>query len=256
MLKVITWNVNSITVRLERLKALLQRHSPDVVCLQELKCIDEKFPWEEVTKSGYHSAVLGQKTYNGVAILSRTPLIELQKGFIQAPDPAARLLTVKAENTIFICAYVPNGQSVGSEKYEYKLKWLSSLRQQLEKLYSKKDPVVLLGDFNIAPDDRDVHDPALWHEKILCSTPERKALQSLLDFGFYDTYRRKNPEGREYSWWDYRAGSFYRNIGLRIDLILATETMDQRASKVWIDREERKGEKPSDHAPVIAEFQT
>jgi exodeoxyribonuclease-3 len=254
MLKVITWNVNSITVRLERLKALLKRHCPDVVCLQELKCIDEKFPWEELKQAGYHAAVHGQKTYNGVAILSNTPIVETQKGFVKNPDPAARLLTVKREDTFFICAYFPNGQAPGTEKYAYKLDWMNSLRQQLDALHSKKDRLILSGDFNVAPEDKDVHDPKLWHNKILCSPAERSGLQNILDFGLTDLYRKKNPEGRDYSWWDYRDGSFHRNNGLRIDLIVATDPLAAKVEKVWIDREERKGEKPSDHAPVIAEL--
>lgn len=255
MLRVVTWNVNSISVRLERLLALLKRWSPDVVLLQELKCPDEKFPFSPIEDAGYHAAILGQKTYNGVAILSKKPLQEIHTGMGNFySDSAARLIRGKLGEITFVCCYVPNGQEVGSEKYQYKMNWLQGFYELLKEMRSQGQDMIVAGDFNIAPDDRDVHDPAAWKEKILCSAREREALQRILDLGFSDTFRKHHQDNGLFSWWDYRALGFQKNQGLRIDLILATPPLLKACSKSLIDRDERKGEKPSDHAPVISEI--
>jgi len=253
--RVISWNVNSVNVRLERLQRLLTRHAPDVVCLQELKCLEEKFPSEEIKTAGYHFAVFGQKTYNGVAILSRTPLENVQVGFSDGvDDAAARFIVAKTSGVHVASVYVPNGQSVGTEAFAYKLQWLQRLRQFLDNRFNSGDPVILGGDFNIAPEERDVHDPAAWEGQVLFSEPERNALSAVREFGLEDTFRLHHSEKGLYSWWDYRQLAFPFNKGLRIDFIFATPSLAKRCVSAEIDRDERKGEKPSDHAPVIAEF--
>lgn len=256
MVTVATWNVNSINSRLERLKAFLERSSCDYVCLQELKCSDEKFPLQAVNDAGYHAAFFGQKAYNGVAILSRKPVEILFKNFCDNhTDDAARTITVRtADKFDLICAYVPNGQSVGSEKYAYKLDWLKRGKKFLQKHWKPSDNLVVVGDFNIAPDDRDVYDPVAWKEHIHCSQGERAALTDFVSFGLIDALRVIDQSPGIFSWWDYRELSFPRNKGLRIDLIYATATMASRCGSVSVDRDERRGEKPSDHAPVIAVF--
>ncbi len=255
MTKIVTWNVNSINARLDRLLAFLGRESPDYLCLQELKCTEDNYPFEAITKVGYQSAVFGQKTYNGVAILTKKPVTVSAKNFGDGhSDDSARFLSVESDGLTVISAYIPNGQSVGSEKYLYKLEWLSRAKQFLEQNYKQSDKIVLVGDFNVAPDDRDVHDPRAWYEQILCSTKERQALAALVSFGFVDTLRMHHGDEKIFTWWDYRELSFVKNKGLRIDMIYATPSMAMRCTSVRVDRDERKGEKPSDHAPVIAEF--
>lgn len=255
MTKIVTWNVNSINARLDRLLAFLARESPDYLCLQELKCLDEKYPYEAIKTAGYESAVFGQKTYNGVAILAKKPLKVHARGFSDgSSDEAARFISVQDGDLTVMCAYVPNGQSVDSEKYGYKLEWLSRAKRFMTAHYKQSDKIVLVGDFNIAPDDRDVYDPIGWAGQIHCSLKEREALASLTSFGFIDTLRMHHDEGGIYSWWDYRELGFVKNKGLRIDLIYATPPMAMRCTGVRVDRDERKGEKASDHAPVIAEF--
>lgn len=254
MIKVVTWNVNSVNTRLDRVKAFLAREAPDFLCLQELKCTDEKFPLEAIREAGYHSAIFGQKAYNGVAVLSKDPVEILFKNF-DPNDEAARSITVRTIHGLdIICAYIPNGQSVGSEKYQYKLAWLAHAKSFLKQHYTTADRLVFVGDFNIAPDDRDVYDPVAWKEHIHCSAAERKALQDLTSFGLIDTLRMHDQSAGVFSWWDYRELSFPRNKGLRIDLIYATPPAAAICRGVRIDREERRGEKPSDHAPVIAMF--
>lgn len=256
MIKIVTWNVNSINTRLERLKAFLKREAPDYLCLQELKCADEKFPLSEITETGYHAVFFGQKAYNGVAILSREPVEILFKNFVdQDADESARVLTVRTAHKFdLICAYVPNGQAVGSEKYKYKLNWLQRAKSFLSRNWTPGDALVLVGDFNIAPDDRDVYDPLAWKDHIHCSADERKALNELTSFGLIDTQRIHDQSPGVFSWWDYRELSFARNKGLRIDLVYSTPGMAAKCRGVRIDRDERRGEKPSDHAPVIASF--
>lgn len=255
MLKVVTWNVNSIGVRLERLLALLKRLNPDIVMLQELKCLEEKFPFPQIREAGYEAYVSGQKTYNGVAILSKKTLADVEIGMTPFyDDSAARIIRGKLDDLLFVCCYVPNGQEVGSEKFNYKIHWLKGLHELLHSYLAKNTPMIIGGDFNIAPEDRDVHDPLLWKDKILCSKSEREIFNGLLKMGLIDTFRKHHPNEGLFSWWDYRALGFQKNLGLRIDFILASDNLAPKCTGALIDRDERKGEKPSDHAPVIAEF--
>ncbi len=255
MLRVVTWNVNSIGTRLERLLAFLKRHDPDVVCLQELKCMDEKFPFDAIKAAGYHAAAFGQKSYNGVALLSKKPSETLLRSFDDGVDDGqARAIVGTFDGVNVMSAYIPNGQEVGADKYFYKLNWLARLRRFLDKQYDPSTPLLVTGDFNVAPGDLDVHDPASWREKILCSTRERNALAEVQDFGLVDSFRHLHPTETQFTWWDYRMLGFQKNIGLRIDLVLASAPMIKRLTACTVDRDERKGEKPSDHAPVIADF--
>lgn len=255
MIKAACWNVNSINVRLERALAFLQRHQPDVLCLQELKCTEDKFPFAAFESAGYHCQVFGQKTYNGVALISSKPLENVRTSFEDGVrDNESRFISGVIKGVHILCGYIPNGQEVGSEKYFYKLNWLERLRRHLDVAYRATDDIILVGDFNIAPEDRDVHDPAEWRGKILCSVKERELLAKIKDFGLVDCFRQAQPDEVQFTWWDYRNMGFQKNLGLRIDLILASQSMSNRLLKVWVDAEERQGEKPSDHAPVIAEF--
>ncbi len=253
-MKIATWNVNSVNARLDRLLAFLQREQPDALCLQELKCEPGKFPWEAVRGAGYEAAVHGQKTYNGVAILSRSPLEDVREGFgDESGDTQARCLSALVNGVRVISVYVPNGQEVGAEKYVYKLDWFKRLEKYLGK-YKKSEKLVLCGDFNVAPEDLDVHDPDLWRGRILCSDAERAALKQIYSWGLTDTFRKHHPDERIFSWWDYRNLGFVKNQGLRIDFVLATEALGEKCLSARIDRDERKGKLPSDHAPVLAEF--
>jgi exodeoxyribonuclease-3 len=251
-MQIVTWNVNSVRSRQQRLLDWLGAHEPDVLCLQELKCTDEQFPSIEVRAAGYHAAVHGQKTYNGVAILAREPLTDVSTGFGDGEDDAhARLVSATVGDTRVVCIYVPNGDFVGSKKWVFKLAWLDRLRAYLERTAKPSDRLVVCGDFNIAPDDLDVADPKRWSASVLCHQDVRDRLNGLLDWGFLDLFRQQHPAGGEYSWWDYRYRAFPKNVGLRIDLLLATGALQCTAASV--DRDERAGESPSDHAPVIAE---
>lgn len=255
MLKIATWNVNSIRARKERALAWLRACEPDIVCLQETKVTDDAFPAEACRELGYESVHHGQGGYNGVAILSRVPLREPSTGFDDGEeDEQARLVAATAGETRVISAYVPNGKEVGSEKYEYKLAWLSRLRRYLEARFSPTDRLVLAGDFNVAPDDRDVYDPVKWEGKLLCSEPERRVLADLVGWGLSDTFRLHEEGGGHFSWWDYRMLAFPKNRGLRIDHIYVTSPLAAACSASSIDREARKGKGPSDHAPVLAEL--
>ena len=254
-MKIATWNVNSIRSRLERLLRWLEKARPDVVCLQELKAADEVFPREAIREAGYHAAVFGQKTYNGVAILSRSELEDVQRGMgDDADDPQARLIAARIDGIQVIGAYVPNGQSVGSEKYAYKLDWMRRLRAYLDRRFEPSVPLILCGDFNVAPDDRDVANPEKWGGSVLCHQRARDALENVRRWGLADVFRQFHPEGGIYSWWDYRMLAFPKNDGLRLDHVFATESLARRCTGAEIDRDERKGQKPSDHAPVIAMF--
>lgn len=248
-----TWNVNSLRARLERVTAWLARRAPDVVCLQETKCRDEEFPRAVFEDAGWHVEIYGQKTYNGVAILSRTPLTDVVRGFPNdAPDAHRRMITATTAGVRLVNLYVPNGSEVGSEKYVFKLAWLDNLA---EWLHATQDPgglLVALGDFNIAPDDRDVYDPIALKDTILCSEPERARFRRLLEWGCADALRLKTTEPGQYTWWDYRQLGFPKNRGLRIDHLLMTPPAAARLESVVIDRDERKGEGASDHAPVVA----
>lgn len=253
-LKILTWNVNSVHARLPRLVALLQRETPDVLCLQELKCTEDRFPTDTLGQLGYTSVVLGQKAYNGVAVCSRIPIDERRlplKG--EGLPDAARIIGARMDRVWIYSVYVPNGQAVGTEKFHYKLSWMRALAKYLREEH-EGDPVALCGDFNVAPEDRDVHDPGALEGKLLFSGPEREALTDIVGDRFVDTFRIHEKNGGHYSWWDYRALSFQMNKGLRIDFVLATKDWASRCVRASIDRAQRKGEKPSDHAPVIAEF--
>ena len=232
----------------------LQTHEPDVLVLQELKQVTEKFPADDLKVIGYHSIASGQKTYNGVAVISRTPATDAVTDFPDLDDPQRRVLASTIDGVRVVNLYVPNGAEVGSEKYTYKLGWLASLRDFLDTELGRHEKLVVLGDFNIAPADADVHDPEKWGEAILCSPPERKALTDLIALGLTDVFRKFDQPEKAFSWWDYRAAGFRRNAGLRIDLILSSAAMTERCTACYVDKEPRTWERPSDHAPVVAEF--
>lgn len=254
-MRIATWNVNSVKARQERLLAWLERHAPDVLCLQELKGTEEKFPFAELAALGYYATVFGQKTYNGVAILARQEPSDIQRGMADGvEDPEARLISAKVGRRRIICVYVPNGQDVGSGKYAYKLAWLCRLRAFLATHHAPEEDLVLCGDFNCAPEDIDVHDPDAWRDTVLTHPDVRDALGAIVAWGLGDTFRHQHPDQQAYSWWDYRRLGFPKNRGLRIDLILATAPLVAQCSAAWIDREERKGAKPSDHAPVVVDI--
>jgi exodeoxyribonuclease-3 len=254
-MKIATWNVNSIRARQDRLLRWLEAVQPAIVCLQEIKVTGESFPYQPLRQAGYHAAVYGQKTYNGVAILSRTPPDEVRRGIDDAvDDPQARLISADIAGIRVISAYVPNGESVGSPKYAYKLHWMGRLREHLRREFDPSGLLILCGDFNVAPDDRDVARPAQWAGTVLCHSEARHALEEIRAWGLTDVVRRHHPQGGIYSWWDYRMRAFANNDGLRIDHIFATGPMAQRCSAAEIDRQQRSGEGPSDHAPVVAVF--
>jgi exodeoxyribonuclease-3 len=253
-LTVATWNVNSVRVRLPRLLEWLARRRPDVACLQETKVDDDGFPRAEVEALGYHVLLNGQRPYNGVAILARTeprdPVRDLGPG---GPDDQRRLLLATVGDLRVLCVYVPNGGEVGSDKYAYKLDWYRRLRAFLDARLDPGAPLALCGDFNVAPEDRDVWNPAEWRDQTMCTAPEREAFRALLAWGLVDALRLRRPEeGGLFTWWDYRAGAFHRGWGLRIDHVLLTAPLAARCREVEIERAERKGPKPSDHAPVVA----
>jgi exodeoxyribonuclease-3 len=250
-MKIASWNVNSLNVRLPHLQEWLRSTAPDVVGLQETKLEDSRFPDSALAELGYRSVFSGQKTYNGVAILSRSPATEVQLGIPDFADEQKRAIAATVDGVRIVNLYVVNGQSVGSEKYEYKLRWLDAVHGWLADELKRHDKLVVLGDFNIAPEDRDVHDPAVWNdESILTSTAERAALRRLEALGLHDSYRLQHEEGGQFSWWDYRAAGFRRNLGLRIDLALVSDALRGRSVESGIDRDTRLWDRPSDHAPV------
>ena len=254
-MKIATWNVNSILARLPHVTRWLEKESPDVLCIQETKCADEKFPSLDFKAIGYDCLIFGQQSYNGVAILSKAGCASVQRGYVEDDATAhSRLVAADVAGIRVVNVYVPNGQFVGSEKYQFKLGWMKRLRTFFDESYEPNTPVLLCGDFNVAPEERDVHDPRLWQNRILFSEPERAALQHVKDWGFADTFRLHTEEAGHYSWWDYRAGGFRRNLGLRIDHIWVSPPLAKRSTRTWIDKEPRGWERPSDHAPVVAEF--
>lgn len=253
-LRIATWNVNSLRVRLPQVLEWLPAAQPDVLAMQETKLTDPDFPADELRAAGYHVQFAGQKTYNGVAVLSRWACEDVVTEIPGFEDPSRRVLAVTTNGVRVIDLYVPNGQAVGSDKYDYKLRWLAALREWLAQEAQRHERLVVLGDFNIAPDDRDVHDPAKWEGSVHVSEPEREALRALLGLGLVDVFRMFDQPPGTYSWWDYRSFAFRRNHGLRIDLILAHRGFAARCTGSRVDREARKAERPSDHAPVIAEF--
>ena len=253
-MKIATWNVNSMNVRKPHVIEWLQNHQPDVLVLQEIKQVTDKFPVDELQAIGYHSIASGQKTYNGVAVISKLQALDPVTDFPDLDDPQRRILASTIGGVRVIDLYIPNGSEVGSDKYEYKLGWLASLQRFLEAEMRTHEKLVVLGDFNIAPADEDVHNPETWGEAILCSPAERKALRDLLSLGLTDVFREFEHPAKTFSWWDYRAAGFRRNAGLRIDLILTSAAMTEQCTASYVDKEPRAWERPSDHAPVIAEF--
>lgn len=254
-LSIATWNVNSVRARADRLRAWLERHRPDVACLQETKVVDEDFPAEVCTELGYHVLHRGQKAYNGVAILAREPLEDCSIGFDDGDlDEQSRLVAATVFGVRVISVYIPNGQAVGSEKYAYKLRWLERLRTHLDERYQPTQPLALCGDYNVTIDDRDVYDPQAWAGDVMCSEPERVRVQALADWGLRDVLRMHHEEGGLFTWWDYRRLAFQKGRGARIDHVYVTAPLAARSTGVVIDRDERKGKLPSDHAPVIAMF--
>lgn len=253
-MKIASWNVNSLNVRLPHLLQWLDEARPDIVALQETKLSDDKFPRMEIEAAGYHVVFAGQKSYNGVALLSRTAIDEMLIDVPGLDDGERRIIAATTQGVRLLNLYVVNGQEVDSEKYQWKLQWLAKMRDWLSEEMQRHEQLIVLGDFNITPDDRDVYDAKVMQESILCSTAERAALQQIIDLGLTDTFRLFAQEPDLFSWWDYRQGAFRRNIGLRIDLILASKALADKCTAAYIDKGPRKLERPSDHAPVIAEF--
>ena len=253
-MKIASWNVNSLNVRLPHVEQWLAEVSPDVLVLQETKQEDHKFPRAALDAAGYQVAFSGQKTYNGVAILAKTPIRDVITDIDGLDDPQRRILIGTVGDIRVVNLYVVNGQAVGSEKYVYKLDWLAKVTAHIAWELESHPNVVVLGDFNIAPDDRDVHDPVAWKDAILCSVPERDALQAMLALGLHDTFRMFHDEGGHYSWWDYRQAAFRRDMGMRIDLILASDALKARCVAATIERTPRTWERASDHAPVMLEL--
>jgi exodeoxyribonuclease-3 len=251
---VATWNVNSLRVRLTQLKDWLAANPVDVIALQETKLPDNDFPKDELEALGLHVAYSGQRTYNGVAILAKRPLEDVAAGIPGFEDEQKRVVAATVGPVRVIDVYVPNGQTVGSEKFEYKLRWLEALRGYVIGQLRHHPRLIILGDYNIAPEDRDVHDPKAWEGSVHVSEPERAALRALLDTGLQDCFRLFEQPDKAFSWWDYRMMAFRRNAGLRIDLILASTELAQKCAESRIDKAPRKLERPSDHTPVLARF--
>jgi exodeoxyribonuclease-3 len=253
-MKLASWNVNSLNVRLPHVEQWCALAQPDVLGIQETKLEDTKFPRAAIEAMGYQVAFCGQKTYNGVALLARQPIHDVVTDIAGLDDPQRRILVATVGSMRIANLYVVNGQAVGSEKFAYKLDWLDKVTRHLESELRNDPRLLVMGDFNIAPEDRDVYDPVAWHEQILCSTPERHALKRILDLGLRDSFRTFHDAAGMYSWWDYRAGDFHMGRGLRIDLVLGTASVAQRCEFAIVDRNARKGTSPSDHAPVIVDL--
>ncbi len=253
-MKIATWNVNSLSVRLPQLLDWLREQQPEIVVLQETKLVDARFPHAELLAAGWHAQCFGQPTYNGVALLSRTPAQDVQRNLPQLQDPQARLIAATVDGLRVVGAYFPNGQEPGSDKFAYKMDWLQALESWLEQELATHAQLVLLGDFNVAPEDRDVYDPEAWRGKIHCTDEERGHFRKLLQLGLVDAFRLFEQPEKSWSWWDYRNMAFRRNQGLRIDHILVCEALRARVRACAIDRAPRRNERPSDHAPVYAEL--
>jgi exodeoxyribonuclease-3 len=253
-MKFATWNVNSLKVRLPQLIDWLGASRPDVVCLQETKLEDGKFPQGEIEAAGFRSAFAGQKTYNGVALLARAAPQDVRAAIPGFTDDQKRVIAGTVGDTRVVCVYAPNGQAVGSDKYDYKLRWYDALRAWLADEIARHPHLAVLGDLNIAPEDRDVHDPKAWEGQVHCSDPERAAFRALLALGLKDAFRLFDQPEKSFSWWDYRMMGFRRNAGLRIDHILLSEPLAAHCGACTIDRAPRKLERPSDHTPVVAEL--
>lgn len=253
-MKIATWNVNSLKVRLPQVLDWLKQNPVDALCLQELKQETDKFPYAEIEAAGYHAAVHGQKTYNGVAIISKQSAQQSVANIPNFEDEQARLMTCYYDNFVLVNGYFVNGEAPGTEKFAYKMRWLTALRAYLEKLLAEQPNLVLVGDFNITTDDRDTYDPEGLVETIHHTTEEREHLQALFDLGLQDTFRLQNDKAGQYSWWDYRAAAFRRNRGMRIDYVLASQPLCDTLTDCIIDKQPRKNERPSDHTPVVATF--
>ncbi len=252
--KIATWNVNSLRVRLAHVLEWLDEHQPDVLALQEIKLMEDQFPAEEFVKRGYSFVASGQKAYNGVAIISKNKIEDVVFDLPGPSDPQRRVLAVTVKDMRIINLYVPNGEHVTSEKYTYKLNWLNNLKTFLQTEIVQHPKAIMLGDFNIAPEELDVHNPKRWLGKVLFSDPERQALRDILQIGFHDCFRLLSPLERDFSWWDYRLQAFEKNMGCRIDHIFASSPLSTFCSHCFIDKKPRALLRPSDHAPVIAEF--
>ena len=255
-MKLATWNVNSLAVRLPQVLEWLRLHQPDALCLQETKLTDDKFPHAEVTAAGYRSEWFGQRTYNGVALLTRTAVTDVVKNIPGLDDPQARVIAATLQGVRLIGAYMPNGQAPDSDKFVYKMRWLDVLRAWVAKEAETHPKLALLGDYNIAPEDRDVYDPVAWAGQILCTPQERAHFRGLIELGLHDAFRLFEQPPKSWSWWDYRNLAFRRNQGLRIDHILVTEALRPSVTSCTIDKLPRKNERPSDHAPVVVELNT
>jgi len=253
-MKFATWNVNSLNVRLPHVLDWVRNNQPDVLCLQETKQEDSKFPYQALLEAGYESAHIGQKTYNGVAILSRHPIMDIQRNIPNFEDDQQRILAATINGIRVICAYIPNGQAVDSDKYQYKILWLDALNAWLKTELISHPKLILLGDYNIAPEDRDCHDPVAWIGQVLVSPAERLAFQNLLKLGLHDSFRLFEQAEKSFSWWDYRMMGFRRNFGMRIDHILVSNLLKPRCISAYIDKFPRKLERPSDHTPVVLEI--
>lgn len=256
MLRVATWNINSLRVRLPQVLEWLKANPVDILGLQETKLQDDAFPVEELQAAGYQVAFCGQRTYNGVAVVYRQRTLNTLTTYLPGlEDPQKRVLCAADGDLCFLNLYIPNGSEVGSDKYEYKLEWLAHLQGYVTSLLAEHANVIVVGDFNIAPEDRDVHDPEAWRDKVLFSEPEKAEFRKLIDRGLVDCYRLFEQPEADFSWWDYRAAAFRRNRGLRIDHILASRPLADKCSACYIDKTPRGNERPSDHAPVVAEFE-
>ena len=257
-MRIATWNVNSIRTREDRVLLWLEEHAPDVLCMQETKVVDEVFPRDGFEALGYHLELYGQRTYSGVAIASKLPIEEVEVGLPLEGDDEARGIAVTTDGVRIVDVYVPNGGQLGTDKFDYKLRWLDALCAWLEDWCDPSQPLVVAGDFNITPDDRDVHDPAAWQDSVMSSDEVRGRLQALLNWGLTDSLRAVSDEAGVFTWWDYRAGAFRFYKGLRIDLMLVTEPVRERIASVTTNRDDRKVrkgvEKPSDHIPVMLEL--
>lgn len=254
-MKIATWNVNSINARLDHLVGWLKTTQTDVVCLQETKCIDENFPYQQIFDLGYHTTFYGQKSYNGVAILSKHEIEDVQKNFSDDDDDSPKRLIAATINGVRIVnTYIPNGTEVGSDKFTFKLDWIQRLRKYFDETCDKEDDVLLCGDFNVAPHELDVWSVPVWTGKLHFSKPERAAIYHVKQWGFVDVFRHMNGEVREFTWWDYRLLGYPRNHGLRIDHIWTSPALAEKCTGCWIDKAPRELERPSDHTPVVAEF--
>ncbi len=253
-MKIATWNVNSLRVRLGHVIDWVASHKPDVLCLQETKITDAEFPVDDVQQAGYHVVYAGQKTYNGVAIMARRPIVDVEIDIDGIGDAQKRIITATYGGVRIVNVYVPNGQAVGSEKYTYKLDWLERLTAYVARQLQIHRQLCLLGDFNIAPEARDVHDPVMWEGSVLFSDRERAAFRTLLGVGLIDVFRKFDQPAKSFTWWDYRVGAFRRDMGLRIDHILCSTALGDKCKSCAIDKEPRRRQRPSDHVPVMADF--